>query len=790
MESFIIESSIKANRGMVGVFISARMRLGTSLVSIALLLGLALPVFATTEPSVLATLTAGNAPRFNAVSPDGTRLYVSNTLSASVTIFDTESRAEIGTISLPANPYQLAISPDGTSLYVGRFDTFGTGSLWIVNLLASPPSIVRTVDIGAGARGIAVTRNGQKVYVANGNSGTVSVVSTLDNSVETLGPFSVGGQSLTTPAEIVMSPDGQFAYVSFSRRTDSGFPGMARIRLSDNTAELIVGSVGYQPSGLALSSNGRNLYIADPAAANNAVRKYDLVTASGDWLGSAVSTIDGSSTYFISLSADDSTIFLAPNGGTTLKIADTTSGAVTSSITLPKSLEQVTAIPSLDARYAFVGSRGGSPVSTAVYVIGTEAAAPGTPGAPSVVAGDAKVTVTPVAGGGGAAESYLVTANTGETCTVTAPAVSCDVVGLTNGVAYTFTVTATNSSGTSAASDPSESVTPTAGLDDPCVVELGSPFEATDPAVDEEPTEPEETQDPGESSTPEAPETGDTPETGETGGSQLPEETEATGVSVAFVNVGYVTPLNVPDDCDESGGGAGASSDVELPAYPRIALDFRGRVGQSSEGAIVGVSGLSVPDGAIATVTLFAPEVKLFEQVLNPRAFEGSVVLPAGLTPGSYTVVYQVVLPSGEVLALHVVVGIGDGGVITSVSENVVGSGPAGLPAAKTELSYTGVRSSSLPWWAIITIFGGLFLIVYSRRAVKMAEAFEERLDENSHRTPWEILSTPIRVPGIEYIPGDADVGYSQSLGEAVRGLDVAFSLLIASQIARLRTQV
>jgi hypothetical protein len=220
-----------------------------------------------------------------------------------------------------------------------------------------------------------------------------------------------------------------------------------------------------------------------------------------------------------------------------------------------------------------------------------------------------------------------------------------------------------------------------------------------------------------------------------------------------------------------------------------LALDFRGVAGQPSEGAVVDVTGLSVPDGSLATVSLFAPEVQLFEQVLNTRAFSGAVPLPAGLAPGSYTVVYQVLLPSGEVLALNVVIEIGDGGVITSVSENIVGSGPAGVPGAKTELSYTGVRSSSLPWWAIITIFGGLMLILYSRRAVKMAEAFDARLDENGYRTPWEILSTPIRVPGFDYSPGAMDAaGSSQSLGEAIRGLDVALSLILASQIARLRT--
>jgi hypothetical protein len=80
------------------------------------------------------------------------------------------------------------------------------------------------------------------------------------------------------------------------------------------------------------------------------------------------------------------------------------------------------------------------------------------------VAGDGQVTVSwtaPVSDGGSPITSYEVTGNPGGSCT-TAGALSCTVSGLTNGLTYSFTVTATNALGTSDASAPSAAVTPTA----------------------------------------------------------------------------------------------------------------------------------------------------------------------------------------------------------------------------------------------------------------------------------------------------------------------------------------
>jgi uncharacterized repeat protein (TIGR02543 family) len=76
--------------------------------------------------------------------------------------------------------------------------------------------------------------------------------------------------------------------------------------------------------------------------------------------------------------------------------------------------------------------------------------------------GNASATVswTAPSDGGSAITSYTATSNAGQTCS--SSTTSCSITGLTNGTAYTFTVTAANSIGTSDPSSASSAATPAA----------------------------------------------------------------------------------------------------------------------------------------------------------------------------------------------------------------------------------------------------------------------------------------------------------------------------------------
>ena len=88
---------------------------------------------------------------------------------------------------------------------------------------------------------------------------------------------------------------------------------------------------------------------------------------------------------------------------------------------------------------------------------------PDAPGEITAVAGNAEASVTwvaPASSGGATITAYTVTSFPGGAQCTTEGATSCTVSGLSNGTAYTFTVTATNSAGTSLSSDVSNTVTP------------------------------------------------------------------------------------------------------------------------------------------------------------------------------------------------------------------------------------------------------------------------------------------------------------------------------------------
>jgi hypothetical protein len=176
--------------------------------------------------------------------------------------------------------------------------------------------------------------------------------------------------------------------------------------------------------------------------------------------------VAGNGQATVSVSAD-------PRGVTTSFAVSASPGTGTCVVTIPATSCVIDGLSNGTA-YTFTASasnRAGTSAASAASnpVIPTAPLAPPAPPAkPTVVAGNGYATVSVAAGAGGATASFSVSANPGaRTCTVAAPSTSCAIYGLSNGTAYTFTASASNRAGTSAASAASNPVIPTAPLAPP-----------------------------------------------------------------------------------------------------------------------------------------------------------------------------------------------------------------------------------------------------------------------------------------------------------------------------------
>ena len=103
----------------------------------------------TAQKAVTATIPVGMRPVSVAVTPDASRVYVSNyggsTSSTTVSVIDPASNTVLTNISLPSNVYPSGVSvhPDGDWVYVA---SYSTGVVFVID--AANNNIVKTVTVG------------------------------------------------------------------------------------------------------------------------------------------------------------------------------------------------------------------------------------------------------------------------------------------------------------------------------------------------------------------------------------------------------------------------------------------------------------------------------------------------------------------------------------------------------------------------------------------------------------------------------------------------------------------
>ncbi|MGI5184730.1 putative Ig domain-containing protein [Dactylosporangium sp. CA-152071] len=131
-----------------------------------------------------------------AITPDGSKVLVSNRGAATLSVIATSTNTVTATVPVGSTPYGVAISASGTTAYVA---CAGAGSVSVVNLTTNTAGA--PITVGAMPVGLSFTPGGGTLVVTNAMSGTVSVVDTGTATVTSTVP--VGAQPLYVTAAYI-----------------------------------------------------------------------------------------------------------------------------------------------------------------------------------------------------------------------------------------------------------------------------------------------------------------------------------------------------------------------------------------------------------------------------------------------------------------------------------------------------------------------------------------------------------------------------------------------------------
>lgn len=226
-----------------------------------------------------------NQPYTVTLNASGTKAYITNSNSSTVTIIDTVNNTVAGTISGFDGPSGFAITPSGSTAYVNNYGgPSGVGSgngttVSVVNL--NTDLITGSVTVGQAPASLAITPNGAYVYVLNyvtGNTdgGTISVIQTSNNTVIDTIP------GLSGPFAIAITPDGQYAYVT-NFGSNNFEPFGTTVSVVDlNTNEIVATiDLGIQPAAIAITPDGRLAYATNYNTLYAATGSNDLTPGQG-----------------------------------------------------------------------------------------------------------------------------------------------------------------------------------------------------------------------------------------------------------------------------------------------------------------------------------------------------------------------------------------------------------------------------------------------------------------------------------------------------------------------------
>jgi YVTN family beta-propeller protein len=122
-----------------------------------------------------------SAPYGIAISADGRYVYASDDFTGRLMVIDTATNTYLRSVEVGAHPMLIVRSPDGNRLYVANNGSRSVSILDIGADPANPRVLVANVSVAGYPHGLALTPDGRYLVVANTYGDTLSVIDTTTN---------------------------------------------------------------------------------------------------------------------------------------------------------------------------------------------------------------------------------------------------------------------------------------------------------------------------------------------------------------------------------------------------------------------------------------------------------------------------------------------------------------------------------------------------------------------------------------------------------------------------------
>lgn len=131
----------------------------------------------------VARIRAGKGPAQVGFTPDGRLAFVSLSQEDAIAVIDPAQRKVIARVKVGPTPIQVYATPDSRTLLVANQGTRSKPGKTVSLIRLDGFKVVKTVETGPGAHGVAIDAAGRYAYVTNIYADSVSVLDLKDKKV-------------------------------------------------------------------------------------------------------------------------------------------------------------------------------------------------------------------------------------------------------------------------------------------------------------------------------------------------------------------------------------------------------------------------------------------------------------------------------------------------------------------------------------------------------------------------------------------------------------------------------